>query len=207
VGETATAPLAATPATVPGAPTGLRATAGAASASLHWSAPTSNGGAPVTGYTILRASGSLSFAPVGSVTATSFTDRGLSNGTSYIFEVEARNSVGSSVVSNPAAVTPRTVPSAPRSVKAKPAARSINVTWTRPASSGGSTITGYVVEYATCKVGAAGCKAHKALAAASAKKLVVKRLSPAHRYYLDVLAKNAVGSGRLSARVSAKPKA
>ena len=41
-----------TPATVPGAPTGLAATAGDGQASLSWTAPSDNGGSAVTGYTV-----------------------------------------------------------------------------------------------------------------------------------------------------------
>ena len=43
--------LSATPATVPGAPTLTSATAGSGSVTLAWSAPGSNGGSAITGYT------------------------------------------------------------------------------------------------------------------------------------------------------------
>ncbi|MEO7172032.1 fibronectin type III domain-containing protein, partial [Flavobacterium sp.] len=49
------ASAAATPKTVPGAPTGALATAGNASAVVSWTAPTSNGGSAVTGYTVTAA--------------------------------------------------------------------------------------------------------------------------------------------------------
>lgn len=44
-------------ATVPGAPTGVSAVAGNASATVSWSAPGSDGGSPITGYTVTSSPG------------------------------------------------------------------------------------------------------------------------------------------------------
>src|SRR5205807_332875 len=46
------------PATPPGAPQGLSATAGDATVTLTWSAPSSNGGSPITNYRIYRGTSS-----------------------------------------------------------------------------------------------------------------------------------------------------
>ena len=50
VGEGAPASATSTPATVPGAPASLNATAGDTEVSLDWTAPASDGGSAVTGY-------------------------------------------------------------------------------------------------------------------------------------------------------------
>ena len=90
-------------ATVPGAPTKVSAKAGNASATLTWTAPSSDGGAAITGYVIKPSRGPA--VKVGDVTSDTLT--GLTNGTAYSFTVAAVNSVGtgpSSAVSN--SVTP-----------------------------------------------------------------------------------------------------
>ena len=46
-----------TPAAVPGAPTGVTATAGNAQATVTFVPPVNNGGSPITGYTVTSQSG------------------------------------------------------------------------------------------------------------------------------------------------------
>ncbi|MGN9810205.1 apiosidase-like domain-containing protein [Micromonospora sp. BQ11] len=88
--------------TAPGAPTGVAATPGNASATVSWAAP-SDGGSPITRYTVTG-------TPGGSCTttgATSCTVTGLTNGTSYTFRVTATNAIGTGPASAAsAAVTP-----------------------------------------------------------------------------------------------------
>jgi predicted phage tail protein len=94
-GASSTNSNAATPATVPGAPTNVVATAGNGQASLTWSAPASNGGSAIGNYRVTPFIGSTAQAPIltGSAART-FTVTGLINGTSYRFRVAAVNSVG-----------------------------------------------------------------------------------------------------------------
>ena len=67
-----------TPRTVPGAPTGVLATAGDASAVVSWAAPASDGGSGISGYTVTA-------APGGATATTTATVTGLTNGTPYTF--------------------------------------------------------------------------------------------------------------------------
>ncbi|MDQ2873435.1 MAG: discoidin domain-containing protein [Actinomycetota bacterium] len=79
--------------TAPPTPTGLVATAGNGSVALTWAAS-----AGATSYSIYRgtASGAEGTTPVGTATSGSFTDTGLTNGTTYYYTVTASNSAGSS---------------------------------------------------------------------------------------------------------------
>ncbi|RUS47809.1 glycoside hydrolase family 48 protein [Cohnella sp. AR92] len=105
---TPTAPV--TP-TVPSAPTGLAATAGDAQATLTWSA--SSG---ATSYNVKRATTSGGpYATVATgVTATSYADTGLTNGTTYYYVVSAANAAGESLNSAQASASP-TAPVTPSS--------------------------------------------------------------------------------------------
>jgi uncharacterized repeat protein (TIGR01451 family) len=77
-------------ATTPGAPTIGTATAGNAQASVTFTAPVSNGGSAITGYTVTSSPGGLTATG----TASPITVSGLTNGTAYTFTVRATNSVG-----------------------------------------------------------------------------------------------------------------
>src|SRR6185312_15474300 len=105
----ASAPFTAFVPTPPGAPVGAVATAGNKSAQVAWSAPSSNGGLPITSYTVTaQFNGSTS---VGSVTvaapATGVNFTGLTNGSQYNFVVVATNAAGNSSASLPSnAITP-----------------------------------------------------------------------------------------------------
>src|SRR5450759_4297885 len=100
------------PPTAPAAPTGVSASAGDSSALVTWTAP-SNGGSPITSYTITPYIGSAAqpaTTVTGSPPATSGTVSGLANGTAYTFTVSAANAVGggpASAASN--AVTPTSI--------------------------------------------------------------------------------------------------
>jgi hypothetical protein len=89
--------------TVPGAPTGVSAQALEAAARVSFTAPSSNGGAAITGYTVTASPGGIT--ATGS--ASPITVTGLTNGTAYTFTVKATNSAGDSAASSASnAVTP-----------------------------------------------------------------------------------------------------
>ncbi len=133
-----------TPATVPSAPQSLIAIPGDSQVSLNWNAPSSDGGSPITNYTIYR--DGLALATVGNVTE--YTDITVVNGVPYIYNITAINAAGESVRSNLAEATPlapATVPSTPLSPGAIPGDNRVTLNWTAPASNGGSTITNYTI--------------------------------------------------------------
>ena len=105
----------ATDTTAPAAPTGLAAQAGAQQVTLTWNVtPNLSAGANIWRYHILRStSQSGPFSEVGAVlaadagSAPSFTDTGLTNGTTYFYEVAAEsNAQVTGPASSPASATP-----------------------------------------------------------------------------------------------------
>jgi hypothetical protein len=135
----------------PGAPTGLSAVAGVQSVSLSWTAPASNGGASITAYRIdISTNNGSSYTTqvmnTGS-TSTTASISGLTGGTAYVFRVAAINSLGVGSYSDPSAsATATSAPGAPTSVAGTATGDNIALSWTAPASNGGSAITGYKIE-------------------------------------------------------------
>jgi hypothetical protein len=82
----------------PAAPAAPVAIASDGSATVYWSAPASDGGSPVTGYTVTASTGSItgnSKTVSGLPPLTSTTISGLTNATPYTFSVTATNAAGS----------------------------------------------------------------------------------------------------------------
>ena len=93
---------------VPGAPSGLRASPGDSQVTLSWTAPEAAGSSPVTGYDIYlgRSQGGESESPIRQVTGTSADITGLSNGIRYYFVVRADSAAGKSDPSNEVLAVP-----------------------------------------------------------------------------------------------------
>src|SRR5262249_46998704 len=121
--------------TVPAAPTGVTATATSTTQiNLTWTAATG-----AASYPVQRATESGGpYTTAGAPTTPSFSDTGLTAGTTYFYVVAAVNASGSSAVSSQVSAT--TVPPAPTGVAASPvSATQVNLTWT--ATSGASSYT------------------------------------------------------------------
>jgi hypothetical protein len=111
-GGSVTAAFAAS-ATVPGAPTGVSATAGDGDAVVSWTPPLSNGGSTITSYTVTPDDGNPATTETPFTTTdgsgTSATVPGLTNGVAYTFTVVATNVAGNS---SPSAASTAVTPSA-----------------------------------------------------------------------------------------------
>jgi uncharacterized repeat protein (TIGR01451 family) len=180
--------------TVPGAPTNVVASAGNAAANVAWTAPASNGGSPITGYTVTALSGGVATGIVATApgSVTGVTVAGLTNGSSYTFAVHATNAIGNGPESAPSApVTPTavTVPDAPVGVGAAAGDSQATVAWFAPVNNGGSPITSYTV---TTLVGGVPTGAPVSVAGTSA---TILGLTNGTAYTFTVHATNAVGNG------------
>ncbi len=133
----------------PGAPTGVSASAGVGQATVNWSAPANDGGAAIASYRITPFIGATAQTPVTvSAPASSKVISGLTNGTTYTFTVAATNSVGTgadSSASNPVTPSAANLPGAPTGLSAAAKSSGAQLSWTAPASSGSSPISGYRV--------------------------------------------------------------
>ena len=140
-GPTSAASAAVTPGTTPSAPTALIATPDgttATTADLSWTAPTSNGGFPITSYTVNRASGgSGTKTCTATAPATSCNVTGLTAKTTYTFTVTATNAKGTSAASAASNSITAGVPTAPTAVTATGGNAQATVSWTASKSPAG----------------------------------------------------------------------
>jgi titin len=115
---------------------------------LTWLAPASNGGAAITDYIIQRSTDGTSWVSLsdGVNTLTAYTATGLTNGARYYFRVFAKNAAGVGVASPVVNAVPRTVPSQPAFVRVTASFEGFDLEWGTPPSTGGSAITGFVVQ-------------------------------------------------------------
>jgi hypothetical protein len=78
------------------------------------------------------------------LTTKSYTATGLTEGTSYVFKVAARNSVGVSALSNQVRILAAQIPDVPSAPLTTVSGDNVVISWTKPYT-GGSEITSYVV--------------------------------------------------------------
>lgn len=162
---------------------------------VSWVAP-DNGGSAITTYRLQRAASAS--GPWGNnvdTAATSATVTGLTNGTTYYFQVRATNTVGSSSYSPVSSCAPATVPGAPGKPAGTAGYGSVALTWTAPASNGGSAVTDYVVQY---RPGSSGAWTTFADGTSTSLSATVTGLSNATAYTFQVAAVNAIGQGAYS---------
>ncbi len=187
----------ATPAAPPpqGAPTGLTATPGNALVTLKWTAVTG-----VTGYNVYRgvASNGEAAAPVvTNLNAVTFSNTGLTNGTTYFYKVAAVNAGGAGPSSNEASAMPLALPAAPTGITVTEGNGQIALNWPAVA-----TATAYNVYRGIAKNGEAAVAVGANLPAPA---FVNTGLTNGTAYFYKVTAINTTGESARSAEVTGTP--
>ena len=110
---------------------------------VKWTAPSDNGGSVVTEYKATTGVEAESCIAISSATECTITN--LVNGTSYTVTAAAKNARGYGISSSSLTATPFGVAGAPTGVSGVAQNQQVVVSWTAPASNGGSAVTEYVV--------------------------------------------------------------
>jgi fibronectin type 3 domain-containing protein len=182
------------PSQAPAAPTALMATAASAQVSLSWSAS-----ATATSYNVKRATTAGGpYTKISSPATTSFTDTGLTNGTTYFYVVSAVNATGESANSSQASATPvapTQAPAAPTGLTATGGNAQVLLTWSVSAGA-----TSYHVKRSTTSGGP-----YTQVAAPTPANFTDTGLTNGTTYFYVVSALNSIGESANSAQASATP--
>ena len=201
-------PISSTP-TVwpPTAPLNVEGISGTNLITLTWTAPTTDGGSPVTGYKIvygLSSSVNRDTITVGNVL--SYEINGLTGGMEYSIRLAAVNSAGigaysGEILRTPSSSTPTvTVPDPPINFEAIGGPNKVTLTWNSPLSNGGSNITGYFIVY-----GFTNNLDRDTLAVGNVLNYEINNLQIGVSYTFKIAASNNIGMGEFSPSSLAVP--
>ncbi len=189
-GALSNASAAVTPKGPPTAPTNVIAhaiTGFSDRVSVAFNAPTNNGGAAITGYTVTRSPGGFTVTGVTSPIIVT----GLIAGASYTFTVRATNVIGSSPNSFASPLVTLTGPPGAPTITATSAmtSTSASVSFNPPSNSGGLPISYYTVTSSPGGFSWVG----------ASSPITVGNLTPGSTYTFTVRATNLMGAGPFSA--------
>ncbi|MFN3655253.1 MAG: fibronectin type III domain-containing protein, partial [Candidatus Nitrosotenuis sp.] len=211
--EVSATPTSSSTGTYPGAPTGLIATAvSPTQVNLYWSAPSNNGGYPISGYKIEFRVGSGSYNTLvlnTASTTTSYSHQGLTTNQVYIYRVYAITSFGTSqeasaeALAQPTSSSSATAPGAPTNLSATAVSPTqINLIWSAPSNIGSSPITGYKIEVKSASGSYSTLTSNTGTTSTTYQH---PGLTTGTTYTYKVSAVNSVGAGSASSEASATP--
>ena len=156
---------------------------------ISWGASASN--IPLTGYMVTATPGGATCQ----TTLTSCRISGLTDGSTYTFEVSAMNATGNSLISSSSPLTTGGQPSVPTGVTAYPGSGQLTINW-QPSTPGNSSVDGYV---AVANPGGGTCSA------TVLSRCVIYGLTHGGTYSVTVRALSATGNSLPSSPLSAPP--
>src|SRR5436190_8304023 len=180
---------------VAGKPTAVGGTPGDGQVTVHWSAPASDGGIPISGYTITPALNGVAQTPLPfNSPATNETITGLNNGDSYTFTVTADDANGSGPASDPSGVVDIGAPTKPTGLAVTSNGDSqVTLNWNTPAATNGAAITGYVITAKRLLD-----NIDSTYAAGAVNTTTVDQLNNGYAYTFRIVATNSRGNGEPS---------
>lgn len=194
----------ATPAKSASQTRSVRAVASPEQVTVHWQAPASDGGEPVSAYKVQWRAEDEGYdssnrqQSAGSAD-TSLTVSNLANGTRYYVRVIAVNSIGDGAASDEASAVPATTPDAPGDVAAERGDRSVGVSWSA-AGDGGADVLRYRVRW---RAGNSQFADSDASATTTGLTYRIGNLTNGTTYWVQVQAVNSVGDGPWATAASA----
>lgn len=188
----------------PTAPTITGITPGNGQLAVTFTAPTSDGGAPIGNYDYSIDNGATWTPHVPAVTASPLVITGLTNGIDYTVRIRAENAAGPGPASNSAEGTPTdsptpAPPSAPSILVVQAGNGQLTVDFLPPANDGGSPVTNY--EFSTSN----GLLWTRCNPAVTSSPIIITGLSNGTTYQVQIRAVNAAGHGAASSTATGTP--
>jgi titin len=196
----ATWPVTIMPMTAPGMPTGLTGQAFNRSATFSFTAPTANGGVPITHYQWSLDGGQTWSITTLAARSNPSTILDLVNGRTYQVRVRAVNQAGYGPASNIVSVLPCTIPDFPTNIRLEPGNGSATMYFSAPAQTGGAPITNYQFSINN------GQTWNNRSPASVSSPITVSGLTNGTRYVIKIRAVNAAGPGLESWGFSVTPR-
>jgi fibronectin type 3 domain-containing protein len=130
---------------LPGQPVGLQLRAGDGFVLIQWNAPMNTGGLDITSYNIYRGVQPTSLTALTSRPVGTYNDTSVTNGITYFYSITAVNGIGEGDQAPTKSARPAGLPGPVIALKLLSSDGNMHITWEKPKSTGGLTISGYKI--------------------------------------------------------------